>query len=132
MENNQEPTNADIATVEQEELKKVLDSTENKQRVLKLCSYLEEKFNGNWFTIEKMAKKTKFTLEEARDALLTINMFGYLAEVNKKGKLEYKVIHTKEAQLSVARLDKQMLLDRLKEVDKEIEVLEAELKKDEL
>lgn len=106
-----------------EQLQEFLDDKENIKTLTVIAEAMQKKFNGNWFDFQQVLKKTPYKDSEGALNMLNLLRFAGLLQPAMRNKREmYKITLNSQAKVT-------LLEDRLQELNKEKETIEAELLK---
>jgi hypothetical protein len=73
-------------------IEEYLNSNDTKLNAIYWASKFDERFNGNWFTVEQVQKKTTFkTFKDAIGVLQVMCLVGVCHSSGQDGKTKYKV-----------------------------------------
>lgn len=107
--------------------KEVLDNYLNDEQIKtnhrKIAEFLEQRFRGNWFTLDQIVKKTNVkSFPDAQQMMLGLHLFGLSTSKEDKGIVKFKITLSSKERIKVLEEHKQNHL-------KQIELLEAEIAK---
>lgn len=100
--------------------RKVIEDYTNDKDVRENAAYwaqeFENKFRGNWFTLEKVMKKTIFkNIEQALQVLQIMSLCGFCHVTKENGKLKYKVTLNPQEKIELMRREKIRLEEAYKQ-----------------
>lgn len=108
----------------QETMEKLLSNPAVKENALTNAVYINDKFRGNWFTVDQMMKKTNLKSYDPASDILTVLCFLGMAyrEEKSRGVIKYKITISKEDRYK-------LLSDELIEAKVKVRDLEGQIEK---
>jgi phage anti-repressor protein len=99
----------DVATAK-EVIENYLNDDDVKDNAAYWANELNKRFNGNWFTLEKVQKKTIFKKESDAIGILQMLALSGLCHVTKEGKImKYKITLDKSKKIDLLKKEKEKL-----------------------
>lgn len=119
--------------VSEREKENILKDDESvKEQIFNLALKIDVEFHGNWFTVERLAKKQNLKNEQVKTQIKLLEIHNLLAtQQARSGGLEHKIILTDENRLKFFKIKLSNLnaeYDKIKQdTEKEIQKLQQKL-----
>lgn len=108
---------------DKEVLDNYLNDEEIKNNHRKIAQFLEERFRGNWFSIEQITKKTNIkSIRDATQMMFGLSLFGLSTSKEQDGLTKFKITLSSQERIKV-------LQEHRENHVKQIELLDAEIAK---
>lgn len=112
----------DLEVSEEYKIKRYFSNKDNRKQLFGIASQIDELMRSNWFTIDKLAKKSKEDKDQLNDRLTLLILMGLCKYETGDKETNYKIILNSEVQ-------KEILNTNIREMNEKIEMYQEELQR---
>ena len=118
----------DLEVSEEYKIKRYFSNKDNRKQLFAIASQIDELMNSNWFTIDKLAKKSKEEENQLNDRLTLLILMGLCKyEVGEK-ETKYKIVLNSKARKEILNTNIREMKEKIDMYEKELECIDNEKK----
>lgn len=111
---------------DKEVVEKYVNDEDIKANHRKIATLLEDKFRGNWFSIDQVVKKTRIkSIPEATQMMFGLSLFGLSTSKEHGGSVKFKITLDPKERIKVLQEHRENHIKQIEILDNEIAKLES-------
>lgn len=125
---DQKPTNEKVQMTDREAIDAYLNDEKVITNLRSWAEYFEKKFRSNWFTMDKVVKKSPVkSIPEGRQLLAMLILKGFAVQKTDQGIVKFKISLNAAARLVLLEAHRDTVQQQLDAVNGEIERVKVEI-----